>query len=138
MAQVATPIVPQSGPQSGPPSAQVATLRLLVVAALMLVSSWALGARIVIDAESDPNSRLDIRTIVLPGGEEVQLYVVEGEGLVITIDEDVLEADHVEFDLTNRLVRVIGLGRFTTGGETVEGYGLIIDLSAESFLRTTC
>ncbi|HET8986781.1 MAG TPA: hypothetical protein VFN03_13580 [Trueperaceae bacterium] len=114
--------------------AQAASLRLLIVAALVLVSSMAFGARIVIDAESDPNSRLDIRTIVLPGGEEVQLYVIEGEGLVITIDEDVLEADHVEFDLTNRLVRVIGLGRFTTGGETVEGYGLIIDLSAESFL----
>src|SRR5690606_21262674 len=55
-------------------------------------------------------------------------------GLVITIDEDVLTADHVEFDLTNRLVRVIGLGSFTKGGETVEGYGLMIDLGAESFL----
>ena len=103
-----------------------------VLALLVMASSWALGARIVIDAASDPDSRLDIRTVVLPGGEEVQLYVIEGEGLVITIDEDVLKADHVEFDLTNRLVRVIGFGSFTTGGETVEGYGLMIDLGAES------
>lgn len=109
--------------------AQAASLALLA-----LLSTWAFGARIVIDAASDPNSRLDIRTIVLPGGEEVQLYVVEGDGLVITIDEDVLKADLVEFDLTNRLVRVVGFGSFTKGTETVEGYGLIIDLSAESFL----
>src|SRR5690606_701379 len=98
------------------------------------LSSLATAARIVIDAASDPDSRLDIRTLGLPGGEEVQLYVIEGDGLVITIDDDVLKADYVEFDLTNRLVRVIGFGSFTTGGETVEGYGLIIDLSAESFL----
>ena len=108
-------------------------LRLFALMLLTFVSSWALGARILIDAASDPNSRLDIRTVVLPGGEEVQLYVIEGEGLVITIDEDVLSADHVEFDLTNRLVRVIGYGSFVTGGETIAGYGLMIDLGAESF-----
>src|SRR5690606_16466944 len=113
---------------------RAAASRVAVLLALCLLSSLAFGARIVIDAASDPNSRLDIRTIVLPGGEEVQLYVIEGDGLVITIDEDVLTADHVEFDLTNRLVRVIGLGSFTKGGETVEGYGLMIDLGAESFL----
>ena len=114
----------------------VATRALRTTALLLavLLSSHVLGARITIDAASDPDSRLDIRTIVLPGGEEVQLYVVEGDGLVISIDEDVLKADHVEFDLTNRLVRVVGFGSFTKGGETVEGYGLIIDLSAESFL----
>lgn len=108
--------------------------RIAVLFLAVWLSSLATAARIVIDAASDPDSRLDIRTLVLPGGEEVQLYVIEGDGLVITIDEDVLTADHVEFDLTNRLVRVVGFGSFTTGGETVQGYGLIIDLSAESFL----
>src|SRR5690606_5466576 len=106
--------------------------RIAVLFLAVWLSSLATAARIVIDAASDPDSRLDIRTLVLPGGEEVQLYVIEGDGLVITIDEDVLTADHVEFDLTNRLVRVVGFGSFTTGGETVEGYGLMIDLGAES------
>lgn len=104
---------------------------LALLLALLLGSAQA--ARIVIDAAADPNSRLEIRTITLPGGQTVQLYVLEGEGLRVAIDDDLLVADHVEFDLTNRLVRVIGPGSFTTGGETVSGEGLVIDLSQESF-----
>ncbi len=98
----------------------------------LCLAGAAHAARIVIDAAEDPDSRLEIRTVVLPGGEEVQLYVLQGDGLVVTIDEDVLEADHIEFDLTNRLVRVVGFGSFTSGGETIEGYGLMIDLGGES------
>src|SRR5690606_18337252 len=105
---------------------------LITVLVPALFGSAAQAARIVIDAANDPDSRLEIRTIELPGGEEVQLYVLQGEGLVVTIDDDVLAADHVEFDLSNRLVRVVGFGSFTSGGETIEGYGLIIDLSRES------
>lgn len=110
-----------------------AGIRTVLLALLALfVAGWAEAARIVIDAADDPESRLEIRTVVLPGGEEVQLYVLQGDGLVVTIDDDVLEADHVEFDLTNRLVRVVGFGSFTSGNETIEGYGLMIDLSHES------
>ncbi len=107
----------------------------LVVAglAVLLMATTASAARIVIDASQDPDSRLEIRTVTLPGGQEVQLYVLIGVGLTVTIDDDVLEADHVEFDLTNRLVRVVGPGSFTTDGETVEGEDLVIDLSRESF-----
>ena len=110
--------------------------RMLVAAALATLLSlacWAGAARIVIDASHDPGSRLEIRTVTLPGGEEVQLYVLMGDGLTVTIDGDVLTADHVEFDLTNRLVRVVGHGSFSQEGETVEGDDLVIDLSRESF-----
>lgn len=108
----------------------LATLMLLLALAM---AGAAHAARIVIDAAADPESRLEIRTVTLPNGDEVQLYVLEGDGLTVTIDDDVLEADHVEFDLTRRVVRVVGPGRFTTGGETVEGDDLVIDLRAESF-----
>jgi len=107
-------------------------LTLVALMVLAMSTGWADAARIVIDASEDPDSRLEIRTVTLPGGDEVQLYVLQGEGLVVTIDDDVLAADHVEFDLTNRLVRVVGFGSFSSGGETIEGYGLIIDLSRES------
>ena len=100
---------------------------------LALLVPWATAARISIDASSDPESSLEIRTLTLPGGSEVALYVLSGDGLVVRIDEDTLEADHVEVDLTNRVVRVIGPGSFTTGEETVTGEDLIIDLRAESF-----
>lgn len=99
----------------------------------LLLPQLASAARIGIDAAHDPDSRLEIRTVVLPGGEEVQLYVLLGEGLRITIDDSLLEADHVEVDLTNRLVRVIGFGRYTSGSEVVAGDDLVIDLRDESF-----
>lgn len=110
-----------------------AAKRLLVALLLLLGAAGAQAARIAIDASSDPDSRLEIRTVTLPDGSELLIYVLSGEGLVVTIDSDELVADHVEVDLTNRTVRVIGEGRFTTGSETVEGRDLVIDLRQESF-----
>ena len=106
---------------------------LLLLAAALLTPA-GLAARIGIDAGDDPNSRLEIRTITLPDGTEVQLYVLQGDGLRVTIDDSVLAADHVEVDLTNRLVRVIGFGRYEAGAEVVEGHDLVIDLRDESFV----
>jgi len=107
---------------------------LVVLALLGAFGSAASAARISIDAGADPDSRLEIRSITLPGGTEVALYVLTGKGLVVRIDADELVADHVEVDLTNRVVRVIGPGTFTTGDESVTGEDLIIDLRAESFV----
>lgn len=121
------------GPAEGAASLARAVRLALVLAATLALLGSAHAARIVIDAAEDPDSRLEIRTVTLPGGEEVQIYVLEGKGLRVTIDDDVLEADHVEFDLTRRIVRVIGPGSFTTGDETVKGDGLVIDLRSESF-----
>jgi hypothetical protein len=108
--------------------------RLAVLAVLAAFGSAASAAKISIDAGADPDSRLEIRSITLPGGTEVALYVLTGKGLVVRIDSDELLADHVEVDLTNRVVRVIGPGTFTTGDEAVTGEDLIIDLRAESFV----
>ncbi len=111
-------------------------LRLVLVLVALLVglgvtSAWA--ARIVIDSGDDPDSRLELRTITLPDGSEAQIYVLEGRDLRITIDDNELTASHVEFDLSNRLVRVIGYGRYSTAAETVAGDGLLIDLGEETF-----
>ncbi len=117
-----------AGRERGPRRAALAAAAVL----LACCAAWSGAARIVIDASSDPDSRLEIRTVTLPGGEEVEVYVLVGEGLTVTIDEDVLTADHVEFDLTRRIVRVVGRGSFTQGGETVEGEDMVIDLGRES------
>ncbi len=109
-------------------------LVLLLLLAAALLTPAGMAARIGIDAGDDPNSRLEIRTITLPDGTEVQLYVLQGDGLRVTIDDSVLAADHVEVDLTNRLVRVIGFGRYEAGAEVVEGHDLVIDLRDESFV----
>lgn len=110
-----------------------AVIRLAMALLMLLGIACAHAARISIDASNDPNSRLEIRTVTLPDGAELVIYVLSGAGLIVTIDGDELVADHVEVDLTNRTVRVIGEGRFTTGSETVEGRDLVIDLRQESF-----
>lgn len=111
---------------------QLATAALALLA-LLLFTPVASAARIGIDTGNDPGSRLEIRTLTLPGGEELQLYVLTGERLRVSIDDALLEATHVEVDLTNRLVRVIGEGRYTAGGEVVVAEDLLIDLREESF-----
>jgi len=118
--------MPRRPPRPGP-------WRLALSCLALALCCLASAARISIDASSDPDSRLEIRTLTLPDGSEVALYVLTGDGLVVRIDSDELVADHVEVDLTNRLVRVIGRGSFTTGGETVTGDDLVIDLREESF-----
>ena len=62
--------------------AVVATLAAVV----LLLVSQAWGARIGIDAGGDPNSRLEIRSVTLPDGTEVQLYVLQGEGLRVRVE----------------------------------------------------
>ena len=44
-------------------------MRLAAALLLTLCAAWAGAARIVIDASHDPDSRLEIRTVTLPGGE---------------------------------------------------------------------
>jgi hypothetical protein len=108
-------------------------VRPAVAFLLALVMVSAAGAeRIEIDTGGDPESRLEIRNVVLPGGAEVQLYVIEGEQVRVTIGERQLIAEHIEVDLTNRLVRIIGFGTFITPDQTVQGENLTIELEEES------
>jgi len=110
--------------------------RALIHAAVvlaMLAGGAARAVQIKIDTGGDPNSRLEIRTLTLPDGSQAELYVLVGHQVHVTIGNTELVADHIEFDLTNRVVRVIGYGRYTSGGQTVAGNDLVIDLGKETF-----
>jgi len=109
------------------------TLLLGTVTLTLLLSGVVHAVRITIDTGGDPNSRLEIRTLTLPDGTQAQLYVLEGHQVHVSIGDSELVADHIEFDLTNRVVRVVGYGSYTTNGETVAGKDLVIDLAGESF-----
>src|SRR5690554_1073742 len=106
--------------------------RLLTV--LLLLAGCAFAQQQVnIDTGADPESRLELRNYVLPDGTEVSFYVLRGDPLTITIGEQQLVARHVEVDLSNSELRVIGPGTFNNGSETVEGDDLIIRLDEETF-----
>jgi hypothetical protein len=110
-------------------------MRLFLV--LLLFSlGFAQAARIKIETDpTDPNSRLEIRNAVLPDGTEIEYYVIQSTPVKITIDEDeTLIGNHVEIDLTNKLVRIIGYGSITTQEDGLtEGQDLVFDLTDETF-----
>ncbi|MEX2541530.1 MAG: hypothetical protein WD314_06960 [Trueperaceae bacterium] len=104
----------------------------LVLFLLLLQVTGAVAERIEIDTAGDPDSRLEIRNLTLPGGAEVQLYVIQGNPVEVTIGERQLIAEHIEVDLTHRLVRIVGFGTFITPDQTVQGLDLVIELEQES------
>lgn len=109
-----------------------AVARYLLPSLILLILGCALAETITIDTGDDPNSRLEIRNVVLPGGEEAQLYVVQGSQVQVTIDDQQLIAQHIEVDLTHRLVRIIGFGTFITPEQTIQGTDLVIELEQEA------
>lgn len=112
----------------------VAIARWGCLATLIAVASFAWAARIEIDTGDDPNARLEIRTIVLPDGTETDLYVIEADRIVLTIDGDRLVGSRIEFNATQRIVRVIGRGSFQSDEETIEGGDLVFAIDDETFL----
>lgn len=127
---------PSPDPKRSAPARRAAGRPLLLLLALALLGGWLATpatAQTVIefDTADDPSSRLEFRTVTLPNGAEVELFVLFGSPAVITIDGDQLVGEQIEVDATNRVVRIVGRGSFTRDGETIEGDDLSIALDAE-------
>lgn len=99
----------------------------------ILLYAPAFAAKITISAP-DPRSSLEIRNAVLPDGTELEYFVIRGFPVTVTIDEDqTVVAEHLEVDLTNDLIRIIGFGTVTTPDESFSGENLVVNLDNESF-----
>lgn len=104
----------------------------LAVLALAGLFGAAAAATVVVDGSSDPDSRLELRRIALPDGRETEIYVLEGDPIVVVIDDTQrLEGRHIEFDPAAREVRIIGPGSLEVDGERFEGSDLVIELVEE-------
>ncbi len=109
-------------------------LVLLVVLVGGVVGGIGYAIEINITTEpDDPTARLELRTITLPSGEEAELYIVRGSPVTVTIDEDEVIAQYIEFDPNNRLLRIVGPGSYTSGDEVIEGSDFSIDLDDDAF-----
>ncbi|MGL4610636.1 MAG: hypothetical protein ACRCYY_13310 [Trueperaceae bacterium] len=103
---------------------------------LLFLLGFAHAAQIKIETDpADPKPRLEIRNVVLPNGTEVEYYVLKSTPAKITIDETTtIIGNHLEIDITNRLVRMIGYGSISTQDDgTTEGNDLVFDLEDETF-----
>lgn len=105
----------------------------LARSALLLALLVLLGTAAGIKVEILSAERLEIRSLTLPDGSDIELYVLEGSPVRLRIDDDLLEGERLEIDLTNRVVRVIGFGTFASEQETVQGDDLVIVLEDETF-----
>jgi len=115
-------------------------MRAMARALLCLTYVWLLSSAAAqateIRVETDPNdptSRLELRNVTLPDGSESELYVVQGSPVRVTIDQDVIVANYIEFDLDNNLLRIVGQGRFISPEESVEGADFTVDLRDNAF-----
>lgn len=104
--------------------------RLAVTLVCLCLLSQALTATLSIAG----GERLELRSVTLPDGTEVEYFIVTGTPVTLTIDRDqTLIAEHIEIDRSNRVVRVIGFGTFASGTETIQGTDLVVELDDETF-----
>ncbi|MDZ7707996.1 MAG: hypothetical protein U5J97_08940 [Trueperaceae bacterium] len=104
-------------------------VRVATVLAVVLACAGIAAAETVqIDTGGDPEARLELRTVVLPGGEQRELYVVSAERVVVTRGDLVLIASRLEFDPDAGVVRIVGRGRVERPGDVLVGDDLVVQL----------
>jgi hypothetical protein len=102
-----------------------------LVLALLSLAGAAQAATLTIDAGDDPNARLELRRTLLPSGVEVELVVLTGRRITLTIDDVVIVGQRIELDVEGRIVRVIGPGSFASGSERLEGSDMELRIDDE-------
>ncbi len=110
-------------------------LRVLL-AVLLLLAGTALALRVEVETDpDDETSRLELRNLTLPDGRTVQLWVLEAEQpFTIRFEANVVRAKHVEFDLSQGVLRVIGTGSFESPEQRIEGEDFVVEIEAETLV----
>ena len=100
---------------------------------ILLLFSFAFTKTVHITSNDDEASSIELRNITLPNGKEVTLYIVKASPATIQIDENTIIANHIEFDLDNKIMRVVGKGTFISPEEEVTGRDFTVDLNDDTF-----
>jgi hypothetical protein len=103
--------------------------RLALAIALLLGLGVAAAVTVRIDTGGDPDARLELRTVALPGGGERQLYVVSAERVTVASEDLTVIAQRLEFDPAAGTVRIVGRGRVEREEEVLVGDDLVVELS---------
>lgn len=104
------------------------TWACLLACLTVMLSLGARAETIRIDTGGDPDARLELRTVVLPDGEEREVYVVTAERVEVRTDGQTLTAQRIEFDPGAGILRIVGPGRVESAGETLIGEDLVVEL----------
>ncbi len=104
----------------------------LIFYSFLFFSAFARTVSITTDP-NDETSRLELRNITLPDNTETILYIIKASPVTVKINGDTIIADHIEFDLENKLMRIVGEGTFTSEEEEVTGHDFTVSLSDNTF-----
>jgi hypothetical protein len=102
---------------------------VVALAAALGLGGLAAAATVRIDTGGDPDARLELRTVALPGGGERRLYVVTAERVTVTTDALTVVAERLEFDPDAGTVRIVGRGRVERAQEVLVGDDLVVELT---------
>ncbi len=109
-------------------AARALALTALLAGVLGGVLGGAAAQTVTIRTGEDPNARLEVRTVPLPGGATRTVYVVTARRVVLEDEEVTVRASRLEFDPSEGVVRIVGRGRVERPGETIVGEDLRVEL----------
>ena len=107
-------------------------MRLLLSVLFLCLLSLSFAVRVEITTNPEFSSSFELRNVTLPDGSVSRLIVVQGSPVTVTVDEDVIVADYIEFDRDNGLVRVVGPGTYTSDEEVLRGEDFTVNLDDET------
>lgn len=88
------------------------------------------AASITVDTGDDPNARLELRTVDVPGHAPRSFYVIVAETVTVTSDEWTIRGTRIEFDPDAGVVRVVGEGSIVRPDETLIGQDMVLELES--------
>ena len=108
---------------------------LLLLASSLLTLAQAVEITIDTDPDDD-TAQLELRNVTLPDGESAELYIIRGSPVRVTLDGDEIIANYLEFDLANRVLRIVGAGSYRSAddSEFIEGEDFTINLDDGAFV----
>jgi hypothetical protein len=89
-------------------------------------------------------SKVELRpSVTTPSGTTEEYIVIAGNPAIITVDEDEITADRIEYNKSTRKLRIVGEGIFQGKSDTIAGRDFEVDLESEGlsaadvFISTT-
>lgn len=89
-----------------------------------------LGAAQAVTIEIQDADNLEFRPLEIPGGGETELVVITGSPVRLTVDDDRIIAEYVEFDRESRVLRIVGPGNVAYENVATKGEDYLLDLSS--------
>jgi hypothetical protein len=112
-----------------PVRAWIRLIALCVLAGLFMGSLADAKTITIVTAD-----RLEFRNVTTPTGEKEEYIVITGRPAIVSIDDDELEAQRIEYNKTRRTLTVVGEGVFRGKNDTIAGRDFVVNLADDTLV----